>query len=398
MTQKGKKQIALIVLTALLTVLLSAAWGCVPDTPGPASVTPETAAPTAPPTDPSATDPGPGRETPSYPTQVPSDNDKAISFRDINFENAVREAIGKTIGVIYMSDVSGLRSFSARVRGIINIGEIVYFSSLEELDLKGNHINDLSPLASLKHLKKLDISQNFTVLTGDREKGLDLSPLRGLTALEELNISGNLVTDLSPLSGMTALGRLEIGTNRLTDISPLSSLTSLTYLDISGSYRIDSAGNEAGITDISPLGSLRSLKTLYIQNNLIGSLEPIAGLTALSYVDATYNSLREIADLSAMTGLKTLVLQFNNIYTADGLNGQPVLEYLDLRDNFIRDISVILTMPRLDTVLASGNPIADPEPLAILEAIKNGTYSPEPFELPETGETGEDEPIRREDP
>jgi len=393
----------------LISVLLLAAFGCAPDETGPASGTPGIATPAASAiTEPTET--APARETPAYPTQVPQDKDTVITFRDINFENAVREITGKMIGSIYMSDVSGLKTFTARVRGIMNIGEIVYFTSLEELDLKGNHITDLSPLASLRQLKKLDISQNFTVLTGDREKGLDLSPLRGLTALEELNISGNLVTDLTPLSGMAALRKLEAGTSKLTDISGLASLTSLTYLDLSGSYRIDDAGNETGISDITPLSSLKALKTLYIQNNLVRSLEPLAGLKELSYVDATYNSLRDVADLSAMTGLKTLILRFNNIYNLDGLTGQPALEYLDLQDNFVSDISVILTMPLLDTVLTAGNPIADPKPLAIFEAIKNGTYVPETeeeaetsettdtSENPETAETGEDEETTGEKP
>ena len=102
------------------------------------------------------------------PTEEPQ-FEKPVSFSDINFENAVREAIGRQIGSIYPSDLAGITVFSARVRGIVRIDEIVYFSSLEELDLMGNKIIDLSPLSTLTNLKTLNISKNFSVLMGNRK-------------------------------------------------------------------------------------------------------------------------------------------------------------------------------------------------------------------------------------
>ncbi|MBO5076555.1 MAG: leucine-rich repeat domain-containing protein [Clostridia bacterium] len=305
-------------------------------------------------------------ETPTAPPQLES----PISFTDINFENAVREFLGRSLGNIYPSDLKDITHFSARVSGIYNINEIVYFTSLEELDLMGNRINDLTPIAALKNLKKLNIARNFTVITGNREKGLDISPLGALPLLEELDASNNLITDVSALASLNSLTWLDIQNNRLTTLDGLENCKALEYLNISNSFRIDADNNETGITDISPLAGLTSLKTLYMRNGMVSSLEPLCKLQSLEYLDATYNALRHLPNMSGMTGLTTLIVRFNNILDLDGLAMQRTVRVLDVRDNFIRDISVILLMRSLETVYVDGNPILDYRPLDMFETAR----------------------------
>lgn len=313
-------------------------------------------------------------ETPTVSPMVES----PISFTDINFETAVREFIGRNLGSIYPSDLKDITRFSARVSGIYNVSEIVYFTSLEELDLMGNRINDLTPIAALKNLKKLNIARNFTVMTGDREKGLDISPLGALPLLEELDASNNLITDISALASLKSLTWLDIQNNRLTSLEGLENCKALEYLNISNSFRIDADNNETGITDITPLAGLTALKTLYMRNGMVASLEPLSDLKELEYIDATYNALRHLPNMSRMTGLTTLIVRFNNLLDLDGLAMQYTLRVLDVRDNFIRDISVILLMRKLETVYVDGNPILDYRPLDMFDMIKRGTYVPQP--------------------
>ena len=300
--------------------------------------------------------------------------DVPVTFTDINFENAVREAIGRNIGYIYPADLSEITSFTARVSGIVNIKEIVYFTSLEELDLMGNRISDLTPLTSLKKLKKLNISKNFSVMTGDREKGLDISPVGTLPLLEELDASNNLITDISALASLKALRYLDLRTNRLNSLEGLEGCISLEYLDISGSFRIGADNKSAGISDLGALSGLTELKTLYASNGLINSLEPIAGLTKLEYLDATYNSLISFPDMKRMEKLTTLIVRNNNIFSLEGVVNAPVLATLDVRYNYIRQIFEVIRMRTLETIYLDGNPIIDYSPLDILEQIKNGTY------------------------
>lgn len=339
----------------------------------------------------------PTEEPVSLVTSVPSPTPQTevpITFTDINFENAVREAIGRNIGSIYPADLAEIKSFTARVSGIVSIREITYFTSLEELDLMGNRIADFTPLTSLKNLRTLNIAKNFTVMTGDREKGLDISPAGTLPMLEILDASNNLITDVSALGSLKTLKRLDIQTNRLTNLSGLEGCVSLEYLNISNSFRIDADNNEAGISDISALSNLTELKTLYMSNGMVPSLDAIAGLKKLEYVDATYNALRAFPDLSGMESLTTLIVRANTIFSLAGAEKAPKLATLDVRDNYIWLINEVIKMPALETIYLDGNPVIDYTPLDTLEAIRNGTYVP-----PQPGDpplTGDDQPVTGE--
>ncbi len=319
-------------------------------------------------------------EPTASPTIVPV-SETPISFQDINFENAVRDAIGRMAGSIYPSDLQNIKSFTARVSGIVNIREITYFTSLEELDLMGNRISDLTPLTSLKNLKKINIAKNFSVMTGDREKGLDISPLGSLPLLETLDASNDLITDISALGSLKMLKWLDISTNRLVNLDGIEGLVSLEYLNISNSFHSDKDNNPAGITDISPLSALVNLKTLYMQNGRVNSLEPLTSLTQLEYIDASYNSVRMLPDMKPMTGLKTLVLKSNFITGLAGLSGQQSVEVLDVRDNYITMINEILMMRSLETVYLDGNPILSYIPLDLFNSLKNNPYNP-PLPVP----------------
>ena len=108
------------------------------------------------------------------------------------------------------------------------------WTNLRRLDLKGNNISDISPLAELTELADL-LLQNNNIS--------DISPVAGLYILIELNLSSNHISDISPVAGLTDLGWLELERNNISDISPVVGLTNLTGLNLS----------DNGISDISPL-------------------------------------------------------------------------------------------------------------------------------------------------
>ncbi|MBP3391296.1 MAG: leucine-rich repeat domain-containing protein [Clostridia bacterium] len=304
----------------------------------------------------------------STPTPTVSEN-KEILFKDINFRNAVTEALGKKdFESILVADVQQLKSFSARVCGIADIREIIYFTNLEELDLKGNRITDLTPLGSLTKLKKLDISKNFTLLSGDREKGLDLTPLKSLVLLEELNASGNMITDLSPLTGLACLKVLDVQNNRLKDISPLSTCIGLESLNVASNYHINSETmNEQGIADVSCVANMPNLHTLIAANNVITTLEGVETLTQLEYVDVTQNYLMTLDPLAGCTALTTLIAEHNNLLDLKAFENHKTLETLNVQLNRLHYVPEILTMPALKTFLYEGNQILDYRPIDIFE-------------------------------
>ncbi len=116
-----------------------------------------------------------------------------ITLPDPNLEAAIREAIDKSEGAIYISDLDKLEFLDASGSHIKDITGLEYCNNLENLSLSDNHISDVSPLSGLANLKELDLKGNQIT---------DVSPLSGLANLTELDLSGNQIVDVSPLSGL----------------------------------------------------------------------------------------------------------------------------------------------------------------------------------------------------
>lgn len=84
--------------------------------------------------------------------------------------------------------------------------------NLTQLDLSGNRVSDISPLAGLTHLKVLHLLGN---------KIIDLRPLAGLVNLQILDLQRNRIVDITPLKGLTQLEKLYLTDNQIVDLKPL---------------------------------------------------------------------------------------------------------------------------------------------------------------------------------
>lgn len=337
MGQKYHK-ITMLIITVFICVSLSAC------TPGERpSVSPAA-------TDESSVTPG----APSAPTHDPAVTpsiDPEIHFKDVNLENVVREHLNKNIGPIFVSDVREIKVLSARVRGILNIEDLVFFSGLEELDLYGNRISDLRPLSKLINLKSLTISANYSPLYASGSSGLDLTPLKSLSKLETLRADSNFITDISPLSHLTSLKVLSLSKNRISDVAALKSLTLLVHLNLSAN--IGTQADTPGISDISCISDMKHLEYLDVSDNIIVSLEAAALLENLKTVLANGNL---ISDISYFAGNHSIV-------------------YLNCEYNLIPVFDVILEMRGLQTVLYHGNFIVDYEAIDAFYASRPDPYA-----------------------
>ena len=133
----------------------------------------------------------------------------------------------------------------------------VYFGDYdgESHQVTRGNIVSLEEISLLKNLRRLDIvMQNID----------DLSPIADLP-LEELNIAGNAISDLSPLAGMNTLVHLNIDYNPVEDITPVAQLGNLVLFSASDTV----------IADVTPLGGLYHLEYLYINNARISDVSPL---------------------------------------------------------------------------------------------------------------------------
>ena len=111
--------------------------------------------------------------------------------------------------------------------------------------------------------------------------------------MSDLGLSSNAISDITPIAGMKNLTKLDLGGNQIIDISVLAGLTNLTRLELGGNT----------ISDISPVARLTNLTELFLWYNSISDISPVAGLTNLTDLEFPFNSISDLSPLVANTGL-----------------------------------------------------------------------------------------------
>jgi len=231
-----------------------------------------------------------------------------VVFADEDLDRIIRRRIKKPEGPIYTSDLEPITQLSVGGEDISDLGGLEYCTNLSELYLQVDQIADLSPLASLSNLTKLQISiqedqlgallplallSNLRTLDLSYNNIVDISSLGGFINLTDLILTENHVSDLSPLESLINLSRLDISRNDVSDLSPLASLYDLTGLNLEGNI----------IRDISPLTYLANLTELSLAHNQVNDLSPLTPLTNLVKLDLGYNQISDITPLLVNEGL-----------------------------------------------------------------------------------------------
>ena len=172
-----------------------------------------------------------------------------------------------------------LEIFIAHDVDIVDISYLAPCTKMIELDLSGNHIEDISAVKNMEMLEKLRLASN---------KISDLTPIKGLINITELDLSKNRVEDISPLSGMTLMVKLNLFNNPFPTLQPISRLTKIMDLNVGycNATTMDPIKNLrylmyldiTGIKgdDFSALGNYTMLRELNVSRTSISSLDPIS--------------------------------------------------------------------------------------------------------------------------
>ena len=222
-----------------------------------------------------------------------------VDIPDANLRAAVETTLRVAPGTpIVSSEMETLTHLEARNANISDLTGIEFATHLKVLWLDGeeivpgtwsnsNSVSDLSPLAGLTHLEKLDLWVNSVS---------DISALAGLTNLKHLGLVGNNISDVSVLAGLTNLESLFLDSNSASDISSLVGLTQLTRLGLDGN----------NISDVSVLAGLTNLTWMRLNNNNISDLSPLVANTGLGNGDEVYVQNNPLSYLSIHTHIPTL--------------------------------------------------------------------------------------------
>ena len=169
------------------------------------------------------------------------------------------------------------------------------------------------------------------------------------------------VSSVEGLHFFTAVTVLYLLDNSISDLSPLAGLTNLTYLHL----------GENSISDLSPLAGLTNLTSLTLGENSISDLSPLAGLTNLTTLQLHVNSISDLSPLAGLTNLTGLQLSENSISDLSPLAGLTNLTTLHLYENSISDLSPLAGLTNLTSLYLHKNSISDLSPLA---GLTNLTY------------------------
>ena len=272
-----------------------------------------------------------------------------VTIPDPGLRRAVIVALGKRAGdPVTRRDLSTLSRLNARSAQIVDLTGLEWATGLEQLFLSDNRISNLSPLAGLTGLERLDL--NFNGIN------TNLSPLAGLTGLKQLFLKGNNLSDISPLAGLTRLERLHLARNRISDISPLAGLHRLELLNLQFNR----------ISSISPLARLTGLRWLFLGDSDISDISPLARLTGLIQLCLAQANISDISPLAGLTGLLDLSLHGNSISDISPLAGLTELAELAISSNDISDISPLAGLSGLSRLYLTRNNVADLTPIAHL--------------------------------
>jgi Leucine-rich repeat (LRR) protein len=275
---------------------------------------------------------------------------EAVYFPDPNLEAVVREAIGKTTGLICASELEGLTNLYAGQGSIFNLTGLEHCTNLTYLDVRFNQISDISPLDNLSNLTGLWLSGNQIS---------DFSTLSNLTNLTSLTLMDNQLSNISPLANLTNLGYLYLYSNQISEVWSLANLTNLRYLIL----------NSNQISDVSTLANLTSLYELHLASNQIGDISSLANLTSLTWLILMGNQISDISPLTNLTNLTWLNLGDNQISDVSPLTNLTSLTGLPLYDNQISDVSPLANLTNLRYLYLETNQISDISSLANLTSL-----------------------------
>lgn len=201
-----------------------------------------------------------------------------------------------------------LESLTLNKCGLSTVNGLDYAKMLTYLDLTGNAVVDITPIAGLSELETLLLNENSLSALPD---------LSAMTKLQTLEISNNVLTSLSGIENCNALLSLDVSGNRLTSIDEAARVFTLNKLDFSNNQvsqlpqwetschlvTIDGASNN--ITDLTPLSGLGMLNNVLMDDNKdLSSVECLAKCPVLIRVEV-YGT--KVKDVKALTDMSVIV-------------------------------------------------------------------------------------------
>ena len=223
-------------------------------------------------------------------------------------------------------------------------------AAIDSINLSGNQmIQDIQPLAALKGLKVLDISNT---------KIDDLGPLRYAMKLEKLSALNTRLSNIDVLQYFENLRVLDLSQTLVQDITAIGGLTRLETLNLSGS----------NVIVFTPLKNLTGLKTINFSNTAFTDPEVLNGSVQLQKAMLSRTGVKTLSVLSGFKALKVLDLSETYISSLAGLESHPALEQLYINQTTVNSLSPLRDCPKLKKVYADYTGVSEGQASQLMTA------------------------------
>ena len=284
-----------------------------------------------------------------------------------------------TVSAIVVSEnglVSPLSAAEFTVCG--EIEEVVFADEafdvmIRELLGKGAHaeilstelwsIDELTIPAEIANLTDLSHFVGLKTLNLQNSAAADFTVLADLPALTSLDVTGSQLGSegVAAIGSIPTLTELHLGSCGVSSLDDLAGLTALTVLD----------APDNRISDISALAAMPSLQEVNLSGNRITSISPLTAATQLTVLDLSGNQFGSLGAISANTALTSLNISSCGISDLSPLENKTALTVLDASSNDITDVTALQGCTSLLDLKLAGNEITDLSPITILTSLEN---------------------------
>ena len=295
--------------------------------------------------------------------QYDTDGDGKLSSQEVS---GVKEiTITKDSGLNNLSDIYNLYSLEKLILEEVNLESLNGLencSKIYYIFIKNSTIGNYSAIgklgSKLKYLYFLYATNDEVSKLGNDLANYDLPNLNYLGFFSTYNAS------VEYYFNEPTYRTIQSNTTELTDISGLAKLSAATKNAVKYLYI-----NDNNITSLEPLAEFSNIYYLRAQNNQITSLKGLENKANLTYLQVGYNKLDD-----------TTEIKDENADVLAAIAGNKNLYWLDLRNNKIKWISYLKDCTSLKYIYLDNIETIDAEDMAeikdLINSAKNTVYSP----------------------
>jgi Leucine-rich repeat (LRR) protein len=284
-------------------------------------------------------------------------------------------ALGKKISDIsVLAKLSALQELVAYKATPTDISALRHCRSLSRLQLNVEFVQDLSPLAELHNLERVELwnyrgqalwpaaAVRFLSLVGCAGSAVDLTPVASWNEIRMLQLSQGQIKGRLPI--LPTVEFLGIAGCNDGHFSALSGYTALEQL-----FAYDS-----DVSDLAPLANCARLRTVSLSKTRISDFDPLLDKPLLSDVDVSETKVTHISKLSWLPDLRALRADKTAVADLSGWNPHSAITSLSLANTQVTDLSP-LGGTQLRWLNVSDTPISDLAPIDRLPALTGLLFS-----------------------